>query len=414
MPGGNRKGGVVMKVKTVLVVACVLAAVLAISIQGTYAQGGPDMDFVADVTIPDDTVIAAGEVFTKTWKLKNTGGVDWIDYSLQFVSGSEMGGIPMNIAATSVDETADVIVVFTAPEQDGAYTGWWRLVDESGNFVGSEFYVRITVVGGTGRVAQPTTEANDAVVTTYSQVIQLGSGNAQPTTEANDAVVTAVASDVTMTEIHTDFTGEPFAGKGPLINDPERPYDQIFQEGGLLHFKQLKTKMENGEYKQGWWFVRTEERAFFKDMTLDVEIGRLDGDGWGGGGAVVMFGITPEGDHYRFQLKRHDQEFSLGKVIDGQWYDVFPAEDSPHEWEVGATINGPDLVTGQAWDWVKLICETVEGGTRIAVYSKGVLIGERVDTTYKGGHIGLGTRTWGYASHTVYSHLHVVPYVHYD
>jgi hypothetical protein len=145
MPGGNRKGGVVMKVKTVLVVVCVLAAVLASSIQGAYAQEGSGMKFVADVTIPDDTVIAAGEVFTKTWKLENTGGVDWLGYSLQFVSGDEMNGEPDNVAPVKTNGIADLTAIFTAPQADGTYSSVWSLVDEKGNRVGNPFYVRIRV-----------------------------------------------------------------------------------------------------------------------------------------------------------------------------------------------------------------------------------------------------------------------------
>lgn len=131
----------------------VLFTILAISGQGVCAQSGPGVSFLADVTIPDDTVINAGEVFTKTWKLKNTGGVDWIDYSLQFVSGDMMDGIPQDIAPVKTNGIADVTVVFTAPEEDGTYTSWWTLADENGTPVGRQFYTRIIV--GTGESAQP-------------------------------------------------------------------------------------------------------------------------------------------------------------------------------------------------------------------------------------------------------------------
>ncbi len=49
--------------------------------------------FIADVTIPDDTVIDAGDTFTKTWRLKNIGGCSWTpSYALVFVSGASMNG----------------------------------------------------------------------------------------------------------------------------------------------------------------------------------------------------------------------------------------------------------------------------------------------------------------------------------
>src|SRR5688572_24073099 len=46
--------------------------------------------FVEDVTVPDNTRIEAGEEFTKTWKLQNTGSCTWTDYTIAFVSGDQM------------------------------------------------------------------------------------------------------------------------------------------------------------------------------------------------------------------------------------------------------------------------------------------------------------------------------------
>ena len=45
-----------------------------------------------DVTIPDDTVIPAGQSFVKTWKLVNTGTCTWTTaYSATFFYGDRMG-----------------------------------------------------------------------------------------------------------------------------------------------------------------------------------------------------------------------------------------------------------------------------------------------------------------------------------
>src|SRR5215211_5720715 len=46
--------------------------------------------FVEDVTVPDNTRLTAGEEFTKTWKLQNTGSCTWTDYTIAFVSGDRM------------------------------------------------------------------------------------------------------------------------------------------------------------------------------------------------------------------------------------------------------------------------------------------------------------------------------------
>ena len=41
--------------------------------------------FITDVTVPDGTQFAPGEVFTKTWRLKNIGTCTWTpDYDIAF------------------------------------------------------------------------------------------------------------------------------------------------------------------------------------------------------------------------------------------------------------------------------------------------------------------------------------------
>src|SRR5512134_1724440 len=46
--------------------------------------------FVEDVTYPDNTRLTAGEKFTKSWKIQNTGGCTWSGYTVAFVSGDQM------------------------------------------------------------------------------------------------------------------------------------------------------------------------------------------------------------------------------------------------------------------------------------------------------------------------------------
>ena len=49
--------------------------------------------FVADVTVPDDTVFSPNQTFTKTWRLKNTGTCSWTpSYAVAFSDGNSMNG----------------------------------------------------------------------------------------------------------------------------------------------------------------------------------------------------------------------------------------------------------------------------------------------------------------------------------
>jgi uncharacterized protein YkwD len=106
--------------------------------------------FVEDVTYPDNTRIEAGEKFTKTWKLQNTGTCTWTGYTIAFVSGDKMeapDSVP--VPETEANSTVDVSIDLVAPAEDGAYTGSFELQDTEGEPVplGTEptFWVKIVV-----------------------------------------------------------------------------------------------------------------------------------------------------------------------------------------------------------------------------------------------------------------------------
>ena len=106
--------------------------------------------FVEDVTVPDNTRIEAGEKFTKTWKLQNTGSCTWTGYTIAFVSGDQMDApdsVP--VPETEVSSKVDVSIDLIAPSEDGAYTGNFELRNAEGKVVplGTEptFWVKIVV-----------------------------------------------------------------------------------------------------------------------------------------------------------------------------------------------------------------------------------------------------------------------------
>ncbi len=91
--------------------------------------------FIADVTVPDGTVLNPGSTFIKTWRLKNVGTCTWTTaYSLIFDSGIQMGGpasvpLPMSVAP---GQTVDLTINLTAPNVGGSYRGYWKFKDNNG------------------------------------------------------------------------------------------------------------------------------------------------------------------------------------------------------------------------------------------------------------------------------------------
>jgi hypothetical protein len=99
--------------------------------------------FIADLTIPDGTVLKPGEDFKKVWQVKNTGNCTWDDgYALVFIGGDQAID-PVNFEIkiegdfVAPGETADFDIPLTAPLKEGTYQGTWRMKSDSGYFFGT-------------------------------------------------------------------------------------------------------------------------------------------------------------------------------------------------------------------------------------------------------------------------------------
>lgn len=113
----------------------------------------PDAEFDADITIPDDTVLAPGEEFTKTWRIRNTGTCTWNSrYSLVFAGQTLMGPfVRVPLPITLAGRTADISIDLVAPTRPGTYSSVWRLVTPEGTRFGFEPYVQIVVSASASR-----------------------------------------------------------------------------------------------------------------------------------------------------------------------------------------------------------------------------------------------------------------------
>ena len=112
--------------------------------------------FVKDITVPDNTEIAAGTTFVKTWQLKNNGSCTWTSgYALVFYNGDAMSGpasAPITNGTVPPGSTIDISVTLIAPTTPGTYKGNWRLRNSGGALFGigenadQSFWVQIKSV----------------------------------------------------------------------------------------------------------------------------------------------------------------------------------------------------------------------------------------------------------------------------
>jgi ABC-type amino acid transport substrate-binding protein len=135
-----------------------------------------DMAFVSDVTYPDNNmtsppVVTPGQVFVKTWRVKNTGTCSWVPgYQLAYAYGNtpaaQMGGQPVPITSTiSPGMTVDLSATLVAPTANGTYQGFWQMKNATKQAFGQTIWVGITVADP----AQPTAAPVPApVITTFT------------------------------------------------------------------------------------------------------------------------------------------------------------------------------------------------------------------------------------------------------
>jgi hypothetical protein len=107
--------------------------------------------FVADVTVPDKTVLAPGQAFTKIWRVKNTGTCTWgTDEELVFVRGEPMTKTTtIAIPAAAPGATVDLSIAMTAPAAPGIHIADWRMRNKGGFIFGTTLNVAINIPGPT-------------------------------------------------------------------------------------------------------------------------------------------------------------------------------------------------------------------------------------------------------------------------
>ena len=106
-----------------------------------------NLAFVKDETVPDNTVVTAGEAVDKRWRVRNAGTCNWdTRYRLKHIAGDLMGA-PAEVALFPARAGAEAVIrmVFTAPEKPGPHFSTWQAYDPQGRPFGDPIYIQIIV-----------------------------------------------------------------------------------------------------------------------------------------------------------------------------------------------------------------------------------------------------------------------------
>ena len=169
--------------------------------------------FVADVTIPDKTVLAPGQAFVKTWRVRNTGTCTWgVDEELVFVRGEAMTKtLTIAIPATAPGAMADLSVAMTASTTPGTHIADWRMRNRGGTIFGTTLNVAINIPGPT--------PVNTPISCPFTPAIE--SFTASPTTITTGQSATlswGAVIGAEMAEIDNDIGG--VATPGSIVVNP--------------------------------------------------------------------------------------------------------------------------------------------------------------------------------------------------
>jgi len=104
-----------------------------------------DLEYVQDLTIPDNSFISFGTIISKEWLVENTGTCNWTSaYSLYHIDGALLDAPEIVALYPAKAGTQAVIhIEFVAPFLEAVYESVWQAFDPDGLPFGEPIYMSI-------------------------------------------------------------------------------------------------------------------------------------------------------------------------------------------------------------------------------------------------------------------------------
>jgi hypothetical protein len=114
---------------------------------GSATDGCLNSILVSDVTVHNGAEIKAGESFTKTWLVKNTGTCTWNrDFKITHIGGDLLGSDTTKIRQTvGPGSSAEISLDMVAPNSTGTISTAWQMASDEGVLFGQIFGFSIVV-----------------------------------------------------------------------------------------------------------------------------------------------------------------------------------------------------------------------------------------------------------------------------
>lgn len=229
-------------------------------------DGTPQFDeltFVADVTIPDHTVLKPGQTFTKTWRVRNTGTQSWdARYRLVFAGRDQLGGpddVALPVVPVQPAQTANLSVDLTAPIEAGRYRSVWQLRNPAGELIPNDLYAEIEV-----KVPQAIEQAAFVADVTVPDgtVIEAGETFVK-TWRIRNAGTTTWTTDYTLRHVSDERMSGPDAVRLPR---EVRPGEMVELSAMLI------APVEHGRHRSTWLLHNAAGKRFDFDLYAEIQV----------------------------------------------------------------------------------------------------------------------------------------------
>ncbi len=106
-----------------------------------------DLQFVADLTIPDGSMLARLAEVDKRWQVQNTGTCSWDSrYKLIHILGPDLGmPAEQSLYPARAGAAAVIRMLLTTPLEPGVYTSAWQAQSPVGELFGDVIYIEFQV-----------------------------------------------------------------------------------------------------------------------------------------------------------------------------------------------------------------------------------------------------------------------------
>jgi hypothetical protein len=107
-----------------------------------------DLNFIEDLTIPDNSFVTYGATIDKQWLVQNSGTCDWnAGYRFIHIGGADLGAPgEISLFPSRAGAQAVIQIDFTAPFTDGEYESAWQAFAPDGFAFGDPLYIRVNAV----------------------------------------------------------------------------------------------------------------------------------------------------------------------------------------------------------------------------------------------------------------------------